>query len=194
VNSDEPIWQTPYKIPDALRDKVEQELQNMLDAGIIRFDPETKYNSPLIVIKKPDNNIRLVNNFVELNKRTATEKYQMSDPTEILSRVAGAKFCPKIDMNKYYWQLKLELKSQHLTGYWTPWGTCSYQRVPMGLCGAPITAQRAVDYLLRGARRYVSALTDDITVHSMTWENHLNHVRDVLVRLREACLTANKSK
>jgi len=26
VNSDEPIWQTPYKIPDALRDKVEQEL------------------------------------------------------------------------------------------------------------------------------------------------------------------------
>jgi len=23
-------WQTPYKIPDALRDKVEQELQNML--------------------------------------------------------------------------------------------------------------------------------------------------------------------
>ena len=36
VTNDEPIWQTPYKIPDALRDKVEQELQNMLDAGIIR--------------------------------------------------------------------------------------------------------------------------------------------------------------
>jgi len=182
-------WQTPYKIPDALRDKVEQELQNMLDAGIIRYDPETRYNSPLIVITKLDNSIRLVNNFVELNKRTATEKYQMSDPTEILSRVAGAKFCTKIDMNKYFWQVKLEPKSQHLTGFWTPWGIFSYQRVPIGLCGAPITAQRAVDYLLRGARRYASALMDDITVHSMTWESHLNHVRDVLVRLREAGLT-----
>jgi len=118
----------------------------------------------------------------------------MSDPSEILSHVAGAKSCTKIDMNKYCWQLKLEPKSQHLTGFWTPWGTFSYQRVPMGLCGAPITSQRAVDYLLRGARRYASALMDDITVHSMTWESHLNHVRDVLVRLREAGLTANKLK
>ena len=123
-----------------------------------------------------------------------TEKYQMSDPTEILSRLAGAKFCTKFDMNKFFWQLILEPKSQHLTGFWTPWGTFSYQRVPMGLCGAPITAQTAIDYLLRGVRRYASALMDDITVHSMTWDSHLNNVRDVLVRLREAGLTVNKSK
>jgi len=63
-----------------------------------------------------------------------------------------------------------------------------------GSMRSPHNGAERVDYLLRGARRYAAALMDDITIHSMIWESHLNHVRDVLVRLREAGLTANKSK
>ena len=102
VTSDEPIWQPSYKIPDALRDKVEMELQRMLDAGIIKYDPETRYNNPLIVIKKPNDEIRLVNNFIELNKRTIPEKYEMSNPAEILSRVAGSRYVSKLDLNRFF--------------------------------------------------------------------------------------------
>ena len=102
MTSDEPIWQPSYKIPDALRDKVEMELQRMLDAGIIKYDPETRYNNPLIVIKKPNDEIRLVNNFIELNKRTVPEKYEMSNPAEILSRVAGSRYVSKLDLNRFF--------------------------------------------------------------------------------------------
>jgi len=194
VTTPEPVWQPAYTIPDALRDKVEEELQLMLDAGIIQHDTQTKCNSPLIVIRKPDGRLRLVNNFVELNKRTKVEHYHMSDPTDILSRVGGATFLSKLDLNRYFFQIKLDPDSQHLTGFYTPWGTYSYKRLAMGLCGAPITAQKLIDIILRGAKRYASALLDDITVHSKTWEDHMSHLRDVLERIRAAGLTVNKAK
>ena len=117
VTTDEPIWQPSYKIPDALRDQVEQELQKLVDACIIKYDPETRYNSPLIVIKKPNNEIRLCNNFIELNKRTIPEKYEMSNPAEILSRVAGAKYISKLDLNRFFGRSLLSLKANISVGF-----------------------------------------------------------------------------
>ena len=153
VTDDTPIWQQSYPIPLALRDQVEDELQKLLDADIIQYDAETRYNSPLIVIKKPDGGVRLCNNFVMLNQKSVPEKYQMTDPNKLLSRVAGATWVSKLDLNKYFFQIDLHADSQHLTGFWTPFGQMSYKRLPMGLSGSPITAQRLIDIVLRGARR-----------------------------------------
>ena len=46
VTDDTPVYQTSYRIPDAMRDQVEYELRDMLQNGIIKFDDETKYKSP----------------------------------------------------------------------------------------------------------------------------------------------------
>ena len=52
-----PVWQPPYRIPDALREETEKELNKLLEQDIIQYDPDTKYNSPLIVIKKKQGGI-----------------------------------------------------------------------------------------------------------------------------------------
>lgn len=83
---------------------------------------------------------------------------------------------------------------QHLTGFYTPYGTFCYVRLPLGLHGAPSTAQRLIDRVLRGAHKYANALLDDISIHSTTWQGHLRHVQDILERLRKAGLTANVKK
>ena len=64
----------------------------------------------------------------------------------------------------------------------------------MGLSGAPMTAQRLIHRVLKGAHKYGSALMDDIVIHRGSREDHLKHVRDVLERLRSAGLTANIKK
>ena len=63
-----------------------------------------------------------------------------------------------------------------------------------GLHGAPATSQKMVDGILRGSEEFTAALLDDIIVFSETWEQHLQHVREVLERLRKAGLTAKPSK
>jgi len=189
-----PVWQPPYRIPDALREETEKELNKLLEQDIIQYDPDTKYNSPLIVIKKKQGGIRLVNNFIQLNRKTIPERYPMTNANQLLSRVAGAHFLTKIDLNKYYFQLKLSPESRSCTGFYTEWGTFSYKRLPQGLSTSATTAQRLIDRILRGANKWAGALLDDILIYSATWNEHLNHIRDVLQRLRAAGLTANIQK
>ena len=50
--------------------------------GIIEVDNETKYNSPLLVVSKPNGGIRLVNNFIKLNEKTVKDSYQMKNANE----------------------------------------------------------------------------------------------------------------
>ena len=59
-----PIYQRPYRIPESQRDVVERELLNMVQPGIIRYDTESLWSSPLVVVKKQDGSSRLVNNFI----------------------------------------------------------------------------------------------------------------------------------
>ena len=41
----------------------------MLDNGIIKYDYETNYNSPTVIVKKANGSIIIGNNFIELNKK-----------------------------------------------------------------------------------------------------------------------------
>jgi len=194
VSDETPSHQPSYRIPEALRGKVEEELNSMEREGIIKYDPYNSWNSPLIVVRKNDGNIRLVNNFIELNKKTLPESYQMTRPDELLNRVAGAKIITKIDLKQSYWQCELTPDSQKYTGFSTPNGVYSYVRMGMGLRNASSTMQKLIDHVLRHAHRYADALQDDILIFSTNFEDHLMHVKDVLDRLKAAGLTVNMQK
>ena len=194
VTDDTPSYRPPYCIPEKMREPVEKELKFMLEQGIIQYDSETTYNSPLIVVKKKDGGVRLVNDFIELNKKTVDQKYPMTNASELLSRVAGAKYLTRIDLNRFFFQIMLEPNSVRYTGFQTPFGTFSYRRMPQGLRTASATAQRFIDRVLRGAHKYAGALIDDIVVFDADWDSHLMHVKDILDRLRSASLTANTKK
>ena len=56
--------------------------------------------------------------------------------------------------------------------------------MPFGLHGAPATFQRMMDRILQGTEEFAAALMDDIIIFSETWDEHLEHVREVLERLR----------
>ena len=65
---------------------------------------------------------------------------------------------------------------------------------PFGLSGAPATFQRLMDRVLRGLDSFSAAYLDDVIIFSMSWESHLEHLRAVFQRLREAGLTAKPRK
>ena len=59
--------------------------------------------------------------------------------------------------------------------------------MPFGLCNAPATFQRAMDLILKGvAYNYVIPYLDDIIIYSKSYEDHIEHVREVLRGLHEA--------
>ena len=195
VVDEQPTFQKSYPIPEALKQQVHDEIQRMLENDVIQIDDDTQYNNPLIAIKKPNGQLRLVHNFIQLNKKTINRPHPMHDIREILNKVASAKFLTHIDIQVCYWQIPLGKNSQRYTGFTTPWGiTYSYKVMPMGLRCASFTCQKLMDKILRGAHRFATSLLDDITVFSTDFDSHKNHVTDVLTRLRQAGLTANVRK
>jgi len=145
VTDETPSYQTSYRIPEGMRDAVEEELKTMEKNGIIQYDPNTTWNSPLIIVKKPNGKIRLVNNFIRLNEKTINEQHTMSRPEELVNRVAGAKYISRIDLRSAFHQCLLSPESRKYTGFQTPFGSFVYCRMAMGLKCASATCQRLID-------------------------------------------------
>ena len=60
-----------------------------------------------------------------------------------------------------------------------------YLVMPFGLCNAPATFQRIMNTILRdGLDKFVLVFLDDILIFSRTQEEHEQHIRSVLSRLR----------
>src|SRR6266542_3970417 len=67
--------------------------------------------------------------------------------------------------------------------------------MPFGLTNAPVTFQRLMNYLLHDyLNDFVVVYLDDILVCSDTFDEHINHLRKVFTKLREANLVIKLKK
>ena len=66
--------------------------------------------------------------------------------------------------------------------------------MPFGLHNAPATFQWMIDHLLTGCEDYSGGYIDDLVIHSQTWDEHLQHLWEVLNLLQRADLTLKVGK
>ena len=67
--------------------------------------------------------------------------------------------------------------------------------LPMGTQNAPATFQRAMDVVLSGLKWKICLIyIDDILVFSDTWEEHLEHLKQVMQRLQDSSLFVKPKK
>ena len=67
--------------------------------------------------------------------------------------------------------------------------------MPFGLCNAPATFQRTMDYVLGDAKgKFVMVYLDDVIIYSKTFEEHLTHLNDIFDRVRDANLRLKAEK
>ena len=188
-----PVRQRPYRLPYSRRATVRDELQKMLDMDIIQ--PSTSpWASPIVLDTKKDGSIRFCVDYRALNRVADFDAYPMPRVDAILDKVSSARYISTIDLTRGYWQIPLEEDSRRKSAFVTEFGLYEFKTMPFGLHGAPATFQRLMDRVLRGAEEFSDAFLDDIAVFSDTWEEHIQHLREVLTRLRAAGLTAKPKK
>ncbi|XP_065901363.1 uncharacterized protein [Dysidea avara] len=193
IRGDTPVRQQPYRLPHVYREAVEKVVETMLAEGII--EPcSSEWASPVVVVKKKDNTIRLCVDYRRLNAVTRVDAYPMPRVDDILDKVGQARYISTLDLAKGYWQVPVAVEDRPKTAFITPQGLYQLRMMPFGLCGAPATFQRMMDHVIRGMNKFASAYLNDLFVFSSSWEDHLEHLQAVLKRLQSLGLTAKPSK
>ena len=76
--------------------------------------------------------------------------------------------------------------SQETAAFVTSWGKDQFVTMPFGLVNAPSTFQRLMDQLLEGTQIFAAAYLDDVIIHSRCWEEHLEHMREILNKIEKS--------
>ena len=93
-----------------------------------------------------------------------------------------------------YYTIRLDGDAQKICTIVLPWGKYSYLRLPMGVACAPDIFQGRMSQLMQELE-YVRAYIDDLLLLSnSTFEDHLEKLRKVLEKLRNAGLKVNAAK
>lgn len=193
LNSDDIVQSKPYPVPIHLREKLDREIDAMLDAGLII--PSTgPFASPLVLVAKPDKSIRVCVNYKALNSISQFDPEPMNSADDIFDKLGGSKYLSKFDMSKGYYAVKLTKDSQKFSTFTTSSrGLFQFTVMPFGLSSAPATFNRIMRKLLQDTSNLDSYL-DDVLTHTGGWKSHTDAIRVFFTRVREGNLSLKPSK
>ena len=188
LTDDTPIRCKPYPLPYAMREELRNEVDTMLEMGVVR--PSTSpYAPPIIMVKKKDGSNRVCVDFRKLNKITEVDPEPMTTAEDLFRRLSGKKFLSKIDLTKGYWQIPVAPEDVHKTAFVTPDGQYEFTRMPFGMVNSCATLVRGLRKILDGIPG-VGSYIDDIVIYSDSWEDHIRTLKELFGRLRKARITA----
>ncbi|SAL98879.1 hypothetical protein [Absidia glauca] len=132
-----PIYVPPRRLHPALQDKMDIEIKELLDLGIISPVDFPEWGSAAHMVSKADGSYRLVGDFKNLNKVTKRINYSFTAIHEALESIGQANIFTKLDLASGYWQIPVKEEDQHKTAITTRNGTYKFHVMPFGLCNAP---------------------------------------------------------
>ena len=189
-----PIRQPVRRTPFALRRKVDEMVQEMIDQGVVQ-PSRSPWASPIVLVKKKDGGTRFCVDFRRWNAITKQDVFPLPRIDDTLDLLSSAKYFTTLDLASGYWQVRMAAESQEKTAFATYSGLYEFTVMPFGLCNAPATFQRLMETVLAGlARKTSMEYIDDILVFSKTFEEHLTHLEQVFSRLRQAGLRLKPKK
>ena len=174
----------------ALRDYIAENVAR----GFIR--PSTSATgSPVLFVPKSDGSLRLCVDYRKLNQVTKKNSYPIPPMSHLLTAFRDTKIFSKIDLRGAYYLVRIAEGHEYLTAFNTRHGAFEYLVMPFGLTNAPATFQALMNNILGDlVNDCVVVYLDDILIYSRTKSDHVNHVREVLRRLRANNLYAKGSK
>jgi hypothetical protein len=186
------IYVPPYRVSLAERQFLKKEMDEMLKYGIIEKS-KSEWSSPVIIIPKGQKEKRICIDYRKLNAITKTQRGPVPLAQDVFDSLGGSRWFTVLDLASGYWQVRMHENSKDKTAFSTPDGHFQFTRVPFGLKNAPIDFNRIMNAVI-GRRPFVVIYFDDITIHSASFEEHVEHVSFVLKKVKDAQLRLKPSK
>lgn len=201
---DQQKWRTgknrgpPRFLSPAKEGDLQRQITKLIEYKILEPSAATEY-SQVHMVPKPDGTLRFCIDYVKLNSATtASEGWPLQNISIMLQRIGSKtpRIFGKMDLTSGYHQAPLEDNSRVFSTFITSRGLFQWNRVPMGLKGAPSYFQRVMATTVLVGLVYVicEVYLDDILVIGASEEEFLVNLRKVLTRFRQHGITLNPAK
>ncbi|GBG89561.1 hypothetical protein CBR_g49350 [Chara braunii] len=183
-----------YRMSEEELSVLRVQLDDLLEKGWIR-PSSLPYGAPVLFVRKKNKDLRLCIDYRKLNTQTVKNAGPLPRIDDLLERLGGAKFFSKLDLKSGYHELESRQEDRYKTAFKTQYGHFEWLVMAFGLTNAPATFQAAMTTEFRHMLdRFVLIYLDDILVYSRSLDKHVEHLRTVLERLRQAKYKANRDK
>jgi hypothetical protein len=176
---------TPYRHPNKYKDEIEKAIKELLDMGHIR-PSSIPFASSMVLVKKKDGTMCMCIDFQALNKKTIKNRYPVPQIDELLDELHGAIYFKKIDLHSGYHQIKMSEEDIPKTTFRCHYGHYEFLVMPFRLTNAPATFQSCMNHVFnKQLRKHLLVFFDDLLIYSRTWEEHLQHVDQIMSIMEE---------
>ena len=189
-----PIRQPPRRLPLAKQREAGQAIEEMKRDGVI--EPSVSpWAAPIVLVRKKDGSTRFCVDYRKLNNVTRKDSYPLPRIDDTLEALSGATWFSSLDLKSGYWQVGVHPEDREKTAFTTGRGLWQFRVMPFGLCNAPATFERLMEKVLAGLPLSVCLVyLDDILVPARSFDGHIQNLRTVFSRLREANLKLSPKK
>jgi hypothetical protein len=172
--------------------ELKDQIKELLEKGYIH-PSSPPWGAPMIFVLKQDGTLCV--DCRTMNEVTVKKKYPLPGVDDLFDQLCDACVFPKIDLQSGYHQLKIRECDILKTALILRNGLYEYKVMSFGLTNAPTyfmydTNMVFMEYL----DKFILVFIDDILVYSKNEEEHEEHLRLVLQKLRDHILYANLSK
>ena len=201
-----PICQKPYNLPLKHTEWVQKELEMLEEAGVI-VRSISPWASPIVVVPKKTEpgepprrrlcvDYRVINSLLpKVQKAHSKAKgvltlVPLPQIDHIYARLKGSGIFSTFDWRSRYQHMELSPEARAQSAFVTPLDKFEFTRCPFCLTAY---FQRLITKVIKGLP-FAFGYLDDVLIHSPDIESHLQHMRTLFQRLREADLKLKDNK
>jgi hypothetical protein len=189
-----PIYKGVYRVSGSKLVELKKQIDELLEKDYIR--PSTlPWAAPMLFVEMKDGTKRMCIDYRSLNEVTVKNKYPLLRIEDLFDQLRGAIVFSKIDMRSGYHQLRIRPLDIPKTAFINKYGLYEFMVMSFGL----MNVLAYIMYLMNNVfmdylDKFVVVFIYDILIYSYNEQEHEEHLRKVLQRLRDCQLYAKLSK
>jgi hypothetical protein len=172
---------------------MDKQINSWLALGVIE-PSRSPWAAPVFIVYR-NGKPRMVIDLRRLNQSVIADEFPIPRQEEILQALEGSQWLSTLDALAGFTQLLVAEKDKEKLAFRTHCGLHQFRRMPFGYRNGPAVFQRIMQKVLAPYLwLFTLVYIDDIAIYSRTFQEHLEHIDQVLEAINTASITLSPSK